>query len=103
MNQSDASLEIAIGRILQLGILVSSVCLALGLALTLGRGDSPVSRRLLVTGILVLLATPAARVVISVVDYARERDWAFVVFTLIVLLELAGSVAAAWYGWNTSL
>jgi hypothetical protein len=31
-----------------------------------------------------------------VIEYIREHDWTFVVLTLIVLLALAGSVAAAY-------
>jgi len=53
----------------------------------------------LTTAIAILLATPAARVVISVAEYARERDWLFVALTSIVLLTLAGSIAVAF--WST--
>ena len=52
---------------------------------------------MLTTAIVILLATPAARVVISVVEYVRERDWLFVALTLIVLLTLAGSVVVAFW------
>jgi uncharacterized membrane protein len=41
------------------------------------------------------MATPVGRVVISVSEYAFERDWAFVGLTTIVLLELVGSLLAA--------
>ena len=34
------------------------------------------------------------RVVLSVVEYLRQRDWAFVAYTLIVLGALVGSVVA---------
>jgi uncharacterized membrane protein len=44
---------------------------------------------------VILLATPAARVIVSVVEYVRERDWLFVALTLAVLLGLAASVWAA--------
>ena len=52
---------------------------------------------MLTTAIVILLATPAARVVISVAEYVRERDWLFVALTLIVLLTLAGSVVVAFW------
>jgi uncharacterized membrane protein len=55
-----------------------------------------VAQLLLTTGLIILLATPPARVVVSVIEYIRERDWTFVVLTVIVLLALAGSVAAAY-------
>jgi len=43
----------------------------------------------------VLLATPVARVVVSIGQYVSERDWTFAALTLIVLLELMASAAAA--------
>jgi uncharacterized membrane protein len=43
------------------------------------------------------MATPVARVVVSLGEYIRERDWLFVALTTIVLLTLAGSVAAAFW------
>jgi uncharacterized membrane protein len=46
-------------------------------------------------GVLVLLATPVARVLVSIVEYAQQRDWKFTLLTVIVLVELlAGAVAA---------
>ena len=45
---------------------------------------------------IILLATPATRVIVSVIEYVRERDWMFVVLTLVVLAALAGSVAVAY-------
>jgi uncharacterized membrane protein len=36
-------------------------------------------------GLLLLIATPVARVAFSVFAFARQRDWTFVVVTLIVL------------------
>lgn len=91
-------LELAVGRVLRLGITASSVCFGLGLALALSRVDVELARPVLTTGLIILLATPIARVAVSAVDYAREHDWLFVALTLIVLLELAASVVAALYG-----
>ena len=93
-----ARLEIAVGRVLRFGVLTSSLCLGLGLVLGLLNGGSPLAGSLLSTGLLLLLATPAARVVVSLIDYAREHDWLFVTLTIIVLLELAASVLAAFAG-----
>ena len=69
---------------------------AIGLAMTVVTYQTGVARLLLETGLIILLATPPARVVVSVIEYIRERDWIFVVLTLIVLLALAGSVVAAY-------
>jgi uncharacterized membrane protein len=38
---------------------------------------------------VVLMATPILRVVVSVVEYVRMRDWFFAATTIIVLTELA--------------
>jgi uncharacterized membrane protein len=43
----------------------------------------------------VLLATPVARVLVSVVEYSMVRDWPFVTLTVIVLIELMASALAA--------
>jgi uncharacterized membrane protein len=92
-----SALELAIGRVLRFGVGASSVLLSAGLLLTLVEGADRVARIVLTTAIVILLATPAARVVISVAEYVRERDWMFVVLTLIVFLTLAGSVVAAFW------
>ena len=42
-------------------------------------------RGLIQLGLLVLIATPIARVTFSVFAFFYERDWKYVVFTLIVL------------------
>jgi uncharacterized membrane protein len=63
--------------------------------MTLSGQINPASRTLLILGLWLLMATPAARIVVSAVAYARRRKWVFVVLTLIVLIELAASVALA--------
>jgi uncharacterized membrane protein len=45
-------------------------------------------------GLLLLIATPVARVVFSVVAFAMERDWMYVAFTLIVLATLVYSLTS---------
>lgn len=91
-------LELTIGRVLRSGVVASSILLVSGLLLTLVHGPDRVVHIVLTTAIVILLATPAARVVISVAQYVRERDWPFVALTLIVLLTLAGSVLVAFWG-----
>ncbi len=94
-HDRDTKMEAAIGRALRVGVTASSICLGLGLALSLlGIAAGP-SHLLLTIGLVILMATPVGRVVISVVEYALERDWFFVAMTTIVLLELLGSVFAA--------
>ena len=93
-----ADLERMIGHVLRFGTVTSSACLALGLVMALAGYDSRLARLLSEAGLLILLATPAARVTVSVVEYIRERDWVFVALTLVVLLALGGSVVAAFWG-----
>jgi uncharacterized membrane protein len=94
MMVGDQRLEVLIGRVLRLGVIVSSACLAAGLLLSLTTMTAA-SAALLNAGIVTLIVTPGARVAFSVVQYAIARDWMFTVLTSIVLLELiAGAVAA---------
>ena len=53
------------------------------------------SRGLILFGLLLLIATPVARVAFSVVAFALQRDRAYVVVTLIVLAVLLYSLAIA--------
>lgn len=46
------------------------------------------SEYLIQLGLLVLIATPVARVAFSVVAFALERDWTYVAITVIVLAVL---------------
>jgi uncharacterized membrane protein len=88
-------LEQIIGVVLRAGVAASSVCLAAGLVLAVLYGEGWLARLLLNTGIVVLLMTPVARVVVSIVQYASDRDWAFTLLTAIVLVELLASAVAA--------
>jgi len=88
-------LERALGRVLRIGVTASAVALLTGFAIAGISGTGDVSMRLLTLGVLVLIATPVARVVLSAVSYLRSRDWTFAVLTLIVLGELVASIAAA--------
>jgi uncharacterized membrane protein len=88
-----SKLERTIGLVLRVGVTTSTVTLALGLLLLFA--GVPGADLLLRIGTLTLLATPVARVVVSIVEYAVERDWTFVTLTAIVLVELLGSALAA--------
>jgi len=88
-------MERVVGIVLRSGVIASTACLAAGLVLALVVGDGAVAAFLLNTGILVLLATPVARVVVSTMEYVNERDWRFAALTGIVLLELIASAVAA--------
>lgn len=88
-------LERSIGIVLRAGVVFSSACLALGLVLWLLRVLPHLGDILMQIGIVALLCTPVARVVISTVEYVAEREWRFAALTTIVLLELLASAVAA--------
>jgi uncharacterized membrane protein len=49
-------------------------------------------RGIIQLGLLLLVATPVARVIFSVAAFALRRDWTYVVITLIVLTALSFSL-----------
>jgi uncharacterized membrane protein len=53
------------------------------------------SRGIIQLGLLILIATPVARVAFSVVAFATEKDWLYVTITLIVLGVLIYSLSSA--------
>ena len=95
MRHLDEQMEHAIGRALRYGVNISTGCLLVGLLLTAAGLATGFAALLLHAGLVVLIATPVARVVISIVEYLRERDWFFAVLTTVVLLELGASLVAA--------
>jgi uncharacterized membrane protein len=50
-------------------------------------------RAVIQLGLLILIATPIARVAFSLISFARERDWTYVLVSSIVLAILAYSFA----------
>jgi uncharacterized membrane protein len=53
------------------------------------------TRGIIQLGLVLLIATPVARVAFSVLAFALERDWLYVVVTLIVLGVLIYSLAGS--------
>jgi len=88
-------LELTLGRLLQAGVISSAICLAAGLVSWMARGPSELSTALLTIGLIVLMATPIVRVVVSLVAYIRMRDWFFVMTTIMVFVLLAATVVLA--------
>ena len=95
MTNGKSQLDQAVGRVLRAGVTTSSVAFAIGLGLSMFTGTAGAAHLLLNVGLVILLATPVGRVVVSVAEYALERDWMFVLLTTIVLLELVGSLFVA--------
>ena len=92
---NDHGFEVTLGWVLGAGVLASTFCLAAGLVATLVRGESALARLLLSAGLVLLMATPIARVLLSAFTYLRRRDWLFAALTLIVFLQLVASVIVA--------
>lgn len=50
------------------------------------------SEAIIQLGLLLLIATPVARVALSLLSFAMERDWLYVIITLVVLGVLVASL-----------
>lgn len=116
---TDQKTENVIGNLLRAGVaLAAVVVLAGGVLYLIRHGGSPAdyrvfhgeptdlrqvsgivhdafalsSRGIIQLGLLLLIATPIARVAFAVFAFAAERDWMYVGFTLIVLAVLMYSL-----------
>ncbi len=85
-------LERLLGRVLRVGALSSTSVLAVGLGLALLVPSLVAAQAIIRIGHFVLLLTPVARVVASVVEYTNDRDWLFAGLTFIVLAIILGSL-----------
>lgn len=86
-------IEIVLGRVLSIGTRISTALLVAGLLVAIVSPGG--GHRLLSAGLLVLIATPIARVAVSLVEFARNHEWWFVLCTAFVLTLLAGSLIVA--------
>ena len=88
-------LERRIGYVLKSGSLLSTALLALGVLVLLTAPAAEAGPILIQTGLLIVIATPIVRVIVSTVGFVQEHEWKFVLLTLAVLGVLAASVVAA--------
>ena len=95
MTAGVSRMERLVGRVLRAGLVASVVVLAAGLLLALSGTAPAAADRILRAGLMILMATPVARVAASAIEYAAERDWTFLIVTLSVLAVLFASLAAA--------
>jgi uncharacterized membrane protein len=118
---ADEQFDIVLAHVLRFGVLLSAGVVAAGGVVFLVRhGFEPPSyhvfrgqplplrsvlgivaesfdlrgRGLIQLGLLLLIATPIARVVFSIAGFARQRDWLYVSITLVVLTLLGYSLLA---------
>jgi uncharacterized membrane protein len=116
---SDQEAELVISRLLRAGVRAAGAFVLAGGGVYLARhgGDKPhfgvfrgeptdlrtvhgivndaMSLRgsgLIQLGLVLLIATPVARVAVSLLAFARQRDWTYVAVTTIVLLLLVASL-----------
>ena len=88
-------LEVQIGRMLAAGVTISALLLAIGLVMWLFDPGYWYALWLLNAGLIVLMATPILRVIVSLAEYVAMRQWFFVAVTTLVLLELTVTVVVA--------
>lgn len=118
---SDDRVEQLMGRLLRAGVMTAAAVVLIGGVLYLAHHGSeqrelhrfqgePASfrdplriareavalsgRGLIQLGILLLIATPVARVAFSIFAFSRQRDWLYVVISAIVLVILAYSLGS---------
>jgi uncharacterized membrane protein len=113
-SEADQKMEIAISRMLQVGVSLAAIVVLAGSCLYLAQGHgtapdyrhfhgvaSPAdhmqplivmnhwdSRSIICLGILLLIATPVMRVAFCVYSFARQRDKIYVIVSSVVLLVL---------------
>ncbi|HEU0027653.1 MAG TPA: TSUP family transporter [Ktedonobacterales bacterium] len=108
--------ELIISHVLRGGVLLSAAVILLGVALYYGMpqpgGEAATlnyphslgavipalatgsPEAIITLGLLILLATPVARVAVSIIAFALERDWIYVGITALVLMLLLASILA---------
>ncbi len=92
---TDQRMDELIGYLLRAGVLTAAAVVAAGGAWYLASGGTgnPHALTMIWVGLLILVATPVARVVFSLVAFAIQGDRAYVVITFIVLAVLAYSLS----------
>jgi len=111
-------MEWIIGNLLRAGVVLAAAVVAAGGVWYLADGGSgtvdyhhfrgetrglhslvvlPRPQALILAGLLILIATPVARVVFSLVAFALERDRMYEGITAAVLLVLLYSIGTAWW------
>lgn len=122
---TDERVEQVVGNLLRSGVIASAVVVFVGgILLLLDEGRQPAadlhefhpkspelrspagilrqtaaldSAGVIMLGLLLLIATPVARVLFSVVAFALQRDYLYVFFTLVVLAVLLYSLFSGYF------
>ncbi|OYV98122.1 MAG: hypothetical protein B7X11_06130 [Acidobacteria bacterium 37-65-4] len=116
---TDHRVEVIIGNLLRIGVSLAALVVFAGAVVYLARHGRTVAdyrlfrgepsdlrtiggiwhdaialqgRGIIQLGLLLLIATPVARVAFSIFGFAEERDWLYVGVTVFVLVILLGSL-----------
>ncbi len=106
-------LSMRVAKVLRIGAIISSACLIIGVVLLMLRPSSEIAATLMLSdlpsaiakwepsglitlGILAMILTPIARVMILVQGFAARKDRAFILIGFIVLAILLASIAIAY-------
>lgn len=85
----------AMTLVVSIGSAISTGLLATGLPVALVAPESRVGYLLLTTGLIILMITPVANLLVAVMDEIAAREWGFVAAGLVVLLLLGASMFVA--------
>ncbi len=115
---TDDRLEIIIGNLLRAGVVLAAVIVLAGGVWYLAENGSapadyrqfhpqpktlhiltamPLPQAVILVGLLILIATPVARVAFSLVAFALEHDRLYIGLTAIVFAVLLFSIGTAWW------
>jgi uncharacterized membrane protein len=83
-------MERRVGQVLLAAVIIAAASLIAGL--TMWMLAAPRGLTLMEAGLIVLMATPVLRVVLSVVESASARDWTFAAASAVVLAILIASI-----------
>jgi uncharacterized membrane protein len=92
LKKNDPAADRVLALTLKIGAYSSFIMILAGLIV---QQFAPAGQRLTIAGLLVLLATPALRIVVACVQFLRERDYryagiSFGVLCIVVLAYLLG-------------
>jgi uncharacterized membrane protein len=81
--------------VLRVGTAVSTTLLAIGVVLALAAPQLRATETLLTAGLVILMATPIANLLVALVDEIAAKEWGFVAIGIAVLALLGGSLVVA--------
>lgn len=85
----NSDVEVRFGWLAVAVVAGSGALLATGLLLHILQPGGAASRAMLEAGLITLMLAPAVRLALAVAERARRGDWAFVIMTAVVVIELA--------------